>query len=483
MRYVKRTPLQSGNNKINRALFIRPVSDVLSMAGHPRDVRVPFPLKYAISLLEEYTSCQTKLLDCMTDNMDLDELLEFSVAWRPDIVFLAPTTLENRLTLDYAGRLKKAIPVIIAVIGQDATASPHYYINQGSVIDFVIRGEAEFSCLNLVEALNRGGDPCGVKGIFTKSQTNSEMVILDDLDRLPFPTYDDKEFKKYIFYYPLSLARKVMWGHILTSRGCPYDCIFCSQLIRESYGRKVRLRVAANVISEIRYLMGKGANIIAFDDDNFTTVRQHVIDICKEIKNQNLKIKWIAHARVDNCDEELLGVMKEAGCILLRFGVESGSNQIIKNLRKTIDVENWTTQVRKIFRLARQINLSTASLFLLANPYETTEDVEKSIALAKEIKPDILQISFFTPYAGSVAYEEFKDLINRDSPEVMYHYNVPSLNFSKIPGDKLKAYYSKFYKDVLFTPGYVVRHLSNYGLFYVYNRNVFCKLLEMLKLI
>lgn len=468
---------------IEKILLVRPAADIIHIIGHPRDIRVPFLLKYIESLLVRDGECQTHFIDCMANYMDFDKLVKVSVEYSPDVIVLSPTTLEYNLSLEYAKLLKKKNNPIIIAIGQDATAGPERYVYNGSPVDILLKGECELSFIKLLRAINDNGDLSKIEGIFMRNYHQHDLAIVRNLDILPFPIYNGGEFRKYIFYYPLPIGKKVIWGHMLTSRGCPYNCIFCSQTIRESYGKEVRFREPSSVVDEMVYLKQKGVNIISFDDDNFTTFKSHVVGICEEIKNRGLKIMWSAHARIDNCDEDLLKIMKEAGCILLRFGIESGSEKIIKILKKTDDEDSWMDKAKVVFKTARKINLSTAALFLIGNPLETKKDIKKSISLAKELEPDLLQIHFFTPYPGSPAYEQFRDKISLTDIIEMYHYQASSLNFSQISTEELKDLYKKFYRAVLLSAGYILRHLSRYSLFYLHNRNIFLRLFNMRRLI
>lgn len=468
---------------IKKVLLLRPAADIINIIGHPRDIRVPFLLKYIESLLARDGNYQAHFIDCMVNYMHLDQLVKTSLEHSPDVIVLSATTLEYSLSLKYAQLVKKKNNPLLIAVGQDPTASPERYVYNGSPIDIVLRGECELSFMKLLRTINDNGDLSKIEGVFMRNYHQHDLGIVRNLDILPFPIYNGGEFRKYIFYYPLPIGKKAIWGHILTSRGCPYNCIFCSQTIRESYGKEVRCREPSNVVDEMIYLKEKGVNVIAFDDDNFTTFKSHVVDICEQIKKKGLKIMWSAHARVDNCDEDLLKIMKEAGCILLRFGIESGSERIIKILKKTDDEGSWMDKAKVVFKTARKINLSTAALFLIGNPLETKKDIKKSVSLAKELKPDLLQICFFTPYPGSPAYEEFEDKISLIDIIEMYHYQAPSLNFSRISTEELKDLYKEFYRTVLLNAGYILRHLSRYSLFYLHNRNIFLRLFNMRKLI
>ncbi|MDD5236790.1 MAG: radical SAM protein [Candidatus Omnitrophica bacterium] len=466
-----------------RVLIIRPVDNVVFKTNHIRDIRVPFLLKYIEAILLKEEKFDVHLLDCMVKRMDIQGLLAFSKDYLPNVIILCPSTTEYRISLEYAKIIKNSTNAVIIAIGQDATASPQRYIYEDSPIDFVLRGESELSAIKLLERIAANStDFTGIEGIYMRGYIHPDIAYVKDHHALPFPVYKDSEFNKYTIYYPLPVVKKIIWGHVLSSRGCPYNCIFCSQTIRESYGKELRARDPKDVVDEIEYLREKGANMISFADDNFTTSKEHVINICKEIKRRGLKIIWSAHARIDNCDEYLLNTMKDAGCILLRFGVESGSEKVIKALKKT-DIHNWIDKAETVFGAARKINLSTVALFLIGSPLEEEKDVRESIAFAKKINPDLLQICFFTPYPGSKAYEMFKEEINFSHIQDMYHYRIAPLNFSNIPTDRLAGLYRDFYRQFYLRKSYVVRHFLNYSMFYALNNSVFLKLFNMTKLL
>jgi len=465
-----------------KVLLVRLVSEKLNSVGHPRNIRVPFLLKYMESILKRDSIYETLLLDCMASNMKLEGLIDVSIEYSPDIIVIFTTTLEYGLSLKYAGRVKKKSSPVIVAVGQDATASAQRYVYNGSPIDFVLRGESEFSLIKLLEVIYGQGDFSHIEGISTSHYSHPNLAFVNELEDLPTPIYEENELEGYRYYFPVSWGKRLVWGHLLSSRGCPYNCIFCSQTIRESYGKALRLRKPSDVIDEMMYLQTQGANFIVFADDNFTTSRNHVIGICEEIRKRRLKIRWTAHARVDNCDEDLLKIMKSAGCSLLRFGIESGSGKIIKILKKT-DIENWLDRAREIFIAARKISLDTAALFLIGNPSETREDIEKTISFAIELSPDLVQVAFFTPYPGSPAYEEFKDKISTFDIEHMYHYSVSSLNFSCISSSELRKLYKKFYIKNLLSPRFLLNHFYKYSLFYIHNKETILKLCNIKRLI
>lgn len=463
---------------IRRVLLVRPVSAIIHSAGHARDIRVPFLLKYIEALLLKNNDYDVRLVDCLINPVSLDGLVELTAGYSPDLVIVSSTTLERGMTLEYARMVKRESDPVIMVIGQDASARPEGYVCESSPVDIVVRGEPESATLQLLEALNGRQDISRIRGVNTKYFRHPDLALEKDLDALPFPDYSPDDFKKYIFYYPLPIAEKTVWAHMLTSRGCPYDCVFCSQVMRESFGKEVRLRDPAKVADEMEFLKKKGATIIAFDDDNFTTSERHVYAICQELKKRKLKIKWTAHARVDNCSRALLEAMKDAGCILLRFGIESGSERIIKALKKAT-CDGWAEKAVAVFEQARNIDLATVAIFSIGTPSETREDIDKSISLAKKLKADILQICFFTPYPGAPLYERYKEEILTQDTEKMYHYSIPLINFSAIPKEELGGLYRAFYREIMLRPGFLIRHCLRYWLFYLFNAKVFFRLFSM----
>ena len=226
--------------------------------------------------------------------------------------------------------------------------------------------------------------------------------------------------------------------------------------------------------------MRMGVNIISFDDDYFTMSSKHVEGICWEIKKRKLNIKWIAHARVDNISASLLQTMKEAGCILLRFGIESGSKRIIKIFEKTDASMDWIEKSKDAFRISKDVGIPTVALFIIGSPTESAEEVKESIKLAKDLAPDLIQVHYFTPYPGSASYKQFKSKLDKDNLLEMHHYKLPIVNLSNIEWKVLERLQLTFYREFLLRPEFFFQHLIKYIRFYFYNRYIFFRLLKTL---
>jgi len=464
-----------------KVILMRLAPGIISEVGHPRNIRPPYTLKYMESLLKKY-DYSTMLMDCWIRPLNLSKAINESLKFEPDMIVILITTPDAKEAMDYAMGIRSIDRrAVIVAVGQEPTAIPEKYIFKGAPVDFVLKGESELSLIQLLKELNSGRDFASVRGLYSLDNRDSSTVFIDDLNMLPYPRYSREDFKKYSFFYPIKIKKKVIWGHILTSRGCPYDCIFCSQTIRESYGKEVRIRNVDNILEEMAYLTGMGANVISIDDDNFTTSRQHVYAICDGLKKMRAGIKWTAHARIDNVDLDMLKIMKESGCVLLRFGVESGSDRIIRVIKKAGEnISDWAERSKNVFSLMKKVGIEAGALFLFGNPSETRPEIEATIRLARELKPSFAQVCFFTAFPGSSAHEKFKDKIGISEVNPMYHYAKPAVNLSQVPSEDLIKLQNSFYASVFLNPGFLVKHFFNYFFFYIFNLNVAARLSNLL---
>ncbi|MFC2173539.1 B12-binding domain-containing radical SAM protein [Acidobacteriota bacterium] len=232
-----------------------------------------------------------------------------------------------------------------------------------------------------------------------------------------------------------------------------------------------------------KHLKGLDVNVISFEDDDITAKKSHIRGICEEIRKRDLKMSWIAHARVDELEPALMAEMKKAGCILLRLGVEAGSERVLKLLKKNPKGLDWKKTCKSIFHEARRLGIATNGLIILGNPEETREEVENTIRLVLELDPDMIQVHFFTPYPGSPAYEDYKEQIEKDQISRMHHYNLPDINLSAISPEVLWKLRGKLYKKLLLRPSFILKHLYHYGPFYLTNPRVFKQLSKVAKII
>jgi radical SAM superfamily enzyme YgiQ (UPF0313 family) len=264
-------------------------------------------------------------------------------------------------------------------------------------VDFVIRGEGEYSMLELCEALRKGVSISGVKGLSFKN--NGEIIhnpnreAIANLDEIPLPARDN-------VLYPESFDFRSL-GSMIVSRGCPFRCTFCSS--RNFWGREVRLRSPENVINEINTVKKLyGTSYFMFWDDSFTINRRIIETYCNAIINSKLKITWRTATRADLVDEQILRLMRKAGCVKLEIGVESGSDRMKKIIYK--DVTN--NQIQKAFEMITKNGISSGAFFMAGFPEETLEDIHQTFQFMKELNAGEIFLNILDPMPGSTEYEK-----------------------------------------------------------------------------
>ena len=219
-----------------------------------------------------------------------------------------------------------------------------------------------------------------------------EILKVEDFDKLPFPTFNEMPIQNY--WCPDSISKPMIT--MMTARGCPYRCEFCSS--PAVMGKKVRGWKISQIVDELKYLhFEKGINEISFVDDVFTINRKHTIELCNQIIQNNINISWFCNARADHIDKELASSMKSAGCHQTYLGFESGSQTILDTIKKGTTVERLTqgAYILKENKIERSIG------FVIGLPGETEETVKATIELAHKIKPERLQFTRFTALVGS----------------------------------------------------------------------------------
>lgn len=435
-----------------KVFLIRPRSFLERNNNHPRSCCIPWTLKYIQTVLKN-RGLPVCFYDVRVRGHSNDEALKLIKDMDPHYIITQANSIEYEDCKKLLKQVRKQSRAKIILVGQYASHAN----SETKDIDFYFKGESE----KVVSDFITGNNGSSLK--------QDDIHIVGDVDSLPFLHYEKRELSYYFYPYPIKMMGKIIWGSLLSSRGCPHDCVFCTQILRESYGKKFRPRNAANVVKEIKYLMRLGANVISFEDDSFTVSPGHVDAICDELIAKGVKVKWICQARVDEVDFPLLKKMKDAGCVLIRFGVESGSPRILEIIGKTKCGKKWIERTKEVFRLAKELGVPTDAMLIMGTPTETEEDIRQSISLAKEIDPDIIQVSFFTLYHGSLAYEKYKAEIEKSGRKNIYHYGAVRVNLSKVDSGKLLSLQKAFYRSVLFRPGFLLKHFANYLLFYVTN--------------
>ena len=415
----------------------------------------PLGLLYVASYALAHTEFEIVILDTQVEELTYEDIEKEIVRLKPDLVGIQAMTFTLIDVMMVAKVVKKVNPETVVVLGgPHVNIYPDESINHRE-IDFLILGEGEVPFTELLNGLNRNADLSLIKGLVFKKNgqtiNTGARPLIDNLDDLPHPARRLIPIQKYWSV----LARSNPVTTIMTSRGCPYKCIFCD---RPHLGKKFRFRSAKNVVDEMEECVQMGIREFILYDDTFTVNRQRVLDICQEIKNRKLKIYWDVRARVNLIDVELMEKMKASGCDRIHFGVESGNEVVLKVLRKGITLK----QVETAFQSARKVGLTTLAYFMLGNPSETREQILETVGLAKKLRPDFVHISLTSPFPATELYQlgldqgiikkdYWKEFAENPSPDFLPPLWEENLNRDEL-FDMLRQAYKAFY----FRPTYIL---------------------------
>jgi len=327
----------------------------------------------------------------------------------PDIIGITMFTANYKVAKIIAGiarKLNREVKIVVG--GAHPTIDPEGTLRNGE-FDYLVRGEGEFTFLELVD----GKDVSEITGLSYKEKGgivhNSPRPFIEDLDSLPFPSRD-------LF---LNNTSNIDYENIITGRGCPYSCIYCAS--KKIWDKKVRFRSPDNVIRELIYLKEKfNSPILYFVDDTFTLKKDRAKEICRGIIERNLDLKWKCDTRVDCIDYELVSLMKQAGCIRIKIGVETGSEKIMKKIKKGLTKD----KIRKGVEIIKKVGLPLTVYLMAGFPGETNDDIRQTIEFGKEIDADYYSLSIVAPYLGTEIYDKFLssgNKIDKEHWEYFYH--------------------------------------------------------------
>jgi len=443
-------PCEKGKYSVQTDALLPRCGSIISKASYALP---PIGLMYVSSILRQRAGCRVSLIDCVVARQTEGQLIEFIRSESPNALIFATgaSTFEHDKKL--LERVKRIFPSLILIaVGGHATILAEEVLGE-SHIDFVIRGEPELTAADLIGSLSRGGSCDGVDGIAFKR--NGTIVItpprklLENIDELPFPARDLTARYKYAIPFAKSNNFTIM----LTSRGCPYPCIFCATRIYD--GSRCRMRTADNIIAELDQIVRTSPiRDVGFWDDTFTLRRSHVVGICTLIIQRRLEVDWICLSRVDTVDGDLLRLMKRAGCYQIQYGVESGDQRILDSIQKGITIE----QVKKAFQETRRSGIETVAFFMFGCPGETVETMEKTIALAKELDADYASFNIVTPYPGTRLYEIYQEQI-KGNWRNFDGFHVAIKN--ELSPEDIRRYLRRAYRVFYFRPLYMLRRISH----------------------
>lgn len=455
------------NGKTVRLVLIHPPLKNIISAATPKYVDVnrgytpPLGLLY-IQAAVKHSRHESIFLDANVEGWNHEEAARQALMHNPDLVGLQAMTFTLPDAYLVAKAIKRLNPKVKIIIG-----GPHPTIYpketaELEAVDFALAGEGEVKFISFLDSFHDVKVRTSIPGIVSKIKGEVTYTpstgLLKDLDSIHPPARGSSPYRKYTSV----LAKHNPITTMITSRGCPFQCVFCNRM-----GRKYRCHSAEYILKEIENILRLGIREIFIHDDTFTLKRERVENICRGIIERGYNIVWEARTRVDCVDEKLLALMRKAGCYRLSFGVESGSEKVLKSMRKGIKLG----QVKQVFSWCKENGILTLADFMFGNLDEKMEDINKTIELVKQIKPNFVQFSICSPYPDTPLYKMGleKGLIPRDiwldfahnplqdfnSPVWTQHFTEEELQ--KITADAYKSFYIR--------PSFIINQLTRINSF------------------
>jgi anaerobic magnesium-protoporphyrin IX monomethyl ester cyclase len=367
-----------------------------------------------LAAVAEREGHEARIIDAMASAIDVAALVGQVAAWRPDLLVANTTTPTFKNDAQVVEALRGRCDALIAFTGTHVSALPKESLAE-SVADLVFVNEAEETLADVLAALSRDGveaarsDPgsslSAIEGLAWRGPDGAARMSMrreptDDLDSFPMPARrllpNDR--------YRMPFFAGEPFATVIPTRGCPYPCTFCRA--GAVWGRKIRTRSPDNVLAELRHLVEElHIRNVAFMTDSMTLDRKWAMSLLGGIVDAGPRLRWVCNSRVDAVDLEMLRAMKQAGCQLVSYGVESGDPDILKSTMKGITLD----QAREAMALTREAGIASMAYFIVGLPGETWQTVRRSIDFAKSIQPDYVNFHVATPFPGTRLCQQARD--------------------------------------------------------------------------
>jgi anaerobic magnesium-protoporphyrin IX monomethyl ester cyclase len=378
-----------------RVTLLNPmVQDPLGIMDDPKkihpNISPPLGLAYVGAVLED-DGIEVEIVDMHAERMTVAELQNHITSFQPDIVGIGILTPTFYRAIEETQAIKEVDPQITTVFGGVHPSFMYEETLQNyPCVDMVVIGEGEYTMRELVRALDTGQPLESVKGIAYRKSTickTEKRPLVQNLDELPIPA-------RHLFH--MDMYPSYRRGSISTSRGCPFRCIFCSASAFN--GHKVRYHSVERILQEIEQLQDTfGCNEISFNDDLFAFDAQRVIQVCQEMKERDLNIKWGCNARIDSITPELLETMRDAGCTTILFGAESFSQKVLDAIGKHSKAED----TKRALKWARDAGILCQITLVLGLPGEDDETFKETLSFLEEFESKAAWAFFLSPYPGT----------------------------------------------------------------------------------
>lgn len=421
----------------------------------------PLGLLYMAAVLEQH-GIEVGVIDGVGEELKHEELENRIAEFGPDVVGIACMMTETYSDSAEMVRIaRRAAPKAKIILGgHNASFVADKIIENLPEVNYVVVGEGEYTFLELVRSMSNKSGIRRVKGVMYRNNGRATFTgvrePVQNLDELPFPAkhlLPQNARYGYFLYGGYRIALKNLSG-IITSRGCPFGCTFCT--CTAFSGRKIRARSAENVVKEMEYLINeRGVKQIFIVDDNFTAFPKHVMEICRLIKERNIDVSWFCEGRVDTASEEMYKAMANAGCWLIFLGLESGSQQILDYYEKKTTVEKGWQAVA----LAQKAGIDVVGSFIVGAPIETEEDYQKTLDFIERADMDVLSISSLKVLPGTELWRRFEESGAIKPSDWDKYFEIFDV-FDGHSKEKIRRWMRTAEKGFYLRPNYIVKEIG-----------------------
>ncbi|MDD5594906.1 MAG: radical SAM protein [Candidatus Omnitrophica bacterium] len=408
----------------------------------------------SIAALLEKNGFRVKVLECIGKNLQFKDVEKEIAEFKPGLLIINFSTATYFNDLKFAGLVRNLTSAHLTAIGVHVSALPQETLTQ-SRLDSVVRGEPETACLDLAQAILQRK---GLERVRNLSFKDKQAVVdnlggnfIEDLNTLPYPARHLIDNN----CYSLPTASRP-YTMVISSRGCPYKCIFCTA--RQYYGEKPRFRDPKNIITEVEEIIGRfKIKDIVMWADTFTLNRDLVMEFCALIKSRNLKFNWMCNSRVDKVDEEMLITMRNAGCKGIAYGIESGVQSILDSAKKGINLN----QIERAFCLTRRAKIPSLGHVILGLPGETPGTIKETLNFLKKLNPDYAQFYCAIPFPGTDFYSLAKNngwLVTDNWSN--FELNQAIIKTPLLSEEELRLSRKSAYAAFYLRPGYIFKKMG-----------------------
>lgn len=426
----------------------------------------PLWLIYAAAICER-DGFEVEFLDAPATPLDYDEAFSYiNEHGEGTKLFVIDTSTPSIYSdIAFADALKSLYPeAFVMLVGTHPSALPEETLENSQAVDAVAMHEFDYIVRDVARALEAGDDPFQVPGLAWCDENRSVTVnepypFITDLDEIPFAAeFVKKHLDERDYFFAASAYPEIQ---IFTGRGCPARCTFCVYP-QTMHGHKYRLRSAQNVVDEFQYIADNFPDVkeVVIEDDTFTIKKDRVVEICELLieRGLNKKLRWLCNARV-NLDYDTMVLMKKAGCHLIIPGIESGSQEILNNIRKGTTL----AQVEQYMSDAKRAKIKVHACYMVGNKGETKETMQQTLDLAMRLKADTAQFYPLLPFPGTEAYRWAKEngYIKGDYSDYVKEDGTINclLELPEISADEMVQFCDDARKKYYWRPGYILHRL------------------------